>query len=401
MSNTNCYPWCSTSARPCSPTPRCSWTTCTPAISLPTERRPRRSAEQHRVAHDLRGRRRRGGLCRRRPRVRGRIHPVHGASGLHRAAQRPRVLEHRRSSARRVQLPGAVRHSPRACGSPAMAHLEDHVHPSEIGGGFGGKTTIYLEPLAAVLSRKSGRPVKLTMSRAEILRATGPASGGYVRVKIGVTTEGRITAVQAKFALEAGAFPGSHVNITCLCALGPYKLTNFRIDGYDVLVNKPSSHAYRAPGGPQGGFAVESLVDEICGEMGFDPAGLPRLERVGRRRFAGQWHSPQSSGQPGSDRSRPAPLTTGDRRSDRRRDDGGAAAWRRRLDQRHRHVNRRRPAQRRRHRDVARRIGRYRGTRTSVAMQAAETLGFRSRTSIQSCPTRTTSPTRTSPAGAA
>ena len=57
-----------------------------------------------------------------------------------------------------------------------------NVFPSEIGGGFGGKTTIYLEPLAAVLSRKSGRPVKLTMSRSDILRATGPAPG---RLRLG------------------------------------------------------------------------------------------------------------------------------------------------------------------------------------------------------------------------
>ncbi len=159
------------------------------------------------------------------------------------------------------------------------SELADHLHwpiskinvfPSEIGGGFGGKTTIYLEPLAAVLSRKSGRPVKLTMSRSEILRATGPAPGGYAWVKIGVTNEGRITAAQAMYAFDAGAYPGSAVGAACLCAFGPYKLTDFRIDGYDVVVNKPKSHAYRAPGAPQGEFAVDSLVDEICDEMGFD-----------------------------------------------------------------------------------------------------------------------------------
>ena len=145
-----------------------------------------------------------------------------------------------------------------------------NVFPSEIGGGFGGKTTIYLEPLAAVLSRKSGRPVKLTMSRSDILRATGPAPGGYAWVKIGITSEGRITAAQAMFAFEAGGYPGSAVGAACLCAFGPYKLTDFRIDGYDVVVNMPKSHAYRAPGAPQGEFAVDSLVDEICEEMGFD-----------------------------------------------------------------------------------------------------------------------------------
>ena len=146
-----------------------------------------------------------------------------------------------------------------------------NVRPMEIGGGFGGKTTIYLEPLAAILSQKSGRPVKLTMSRPEILRATGPAPGGIASIKIGVTNGGKITAAQAMYAFEAGGFPGSAVGAACLCAFGPYKLTDFRIDGYDVVLNKPKSHAYRAPGAPQGEFAVDSLVDEICVEMGFDP----------------------------------------------------------------------------------------------------------------------------------
>ena len=83
--------------------------------------------------------------------------------------------------------------------------------PAEIGGGFGGKTIVYLEPLALVLSRKSGRPVKMTMSREEVFRASGPTSGSSSTVKIGVTKDGRITAATGTFKLQAGALPGSPI----------------------------------------------------------------------------------------------------------------------------------------------------------------------------------------------
>src|SRR5260370_10878744 len=85
------------------------------------------------------------------------------------------------------------------------------VVPAEIGGGCGGKTTIYLEPLAVVLSQKTGHPVKLVMTRAEVLKASGPTSGSWMKVKMGATKDGRITAAEISLAFEAGAFPGSPV----------------------------------------------------------------------------------------------------------------------------------------------------------------------------------------------
>ena len=144
------------------------------------------------------------------------------------------------------------------------------VIPTEIGGGFGAKTTSYLEALAALLARKAGRPVKMTMDRTKTLLATGPTPGSYERVKIGVTKEGRITAAQAYIVFEAGAFPGSAITAGCLAAFAPYRLTSFRIEGFDVVVNKPKSTAYRAPGATQTEFAVESVVNEICERLGMD-----------------------------------------------------------------------------------------------------------------------------------
>ncbi len=164
------------------------------------------------------------------------------------------------------------------------------VIPLEIGGGFGGKNDVYLEPLAALLSKKSGhRPVRLTMSYAEVLSATGPTSGSYIRVKMGADATGRITAAEAYLAYEAGAFPGSPVTAGMGVLLGPYRIDNVLIDGYDVVVNKPKTAAYRAPGGTNAAFAAETVIDELCQKLGMDPLEFRLLNGVkeGDRRADG------------------------------------------------------------------------------------------------------------------
>lgn len=160
-----------------------------------------------------------------------------------------------------------------------------HVTPMEIGGGFGGKTTSYLEPLAALLSRKSGRPVKMNMDRDEVLKATGPTPGGYVRVKLGVTSAGIVKAGYAELAFDAGGFPGSVVGAGCKCVFAPYNMPNAKVVGYDVVVNKPKTHAYRAPGATHAEFASETVVDEICRELGLDPVEF-RLQNSAKE---GDW----------------------------------------------------------------------------------------------------------------
>jgi xanthine dehydrogenase molybdenum-binding subunit len=145
------------------------------------------------------------------------------------------------------------------------------VVPAEIGGGFGGKTTVYLEPVAALLSKKSGRPVKMVMTRAEVLRATGPTSGTKMKVKIGATRDGKITAGEVWLAYEAGAFPGSPFAPGAMCALGSYVVENLRIDSFDVVVNRPKVAAYRAPGAPASAFSCETVIDELAEKCGLDP----------------------------------------------------------------------------------------------------------------------------------
>ena len=145
------------------------------------------------------------------------------------------------------------------------------VIPTEIGGGFGAKITTYLEPVAAVLSKKSGRPVQVVMSRKDVFEGTGPTSASLMRTKIGATKDGKITAAQLWMAFEAGAYPGSPIGGGTLCATGPYNIANLLVDGYDVVCNKQKVQAYRAPGQPQGAFAVEPVIDELAEKLGIDP----------------------------------------------------------------------------------------------------------------------------------
>ena len=157
------------------------------------------------------------------------------------------------------------------------------VNYSEIGGGFGGKTKVYLAPIAAILSKKSnGRPVKIIMDRPSVFEATGPAPGGKVRVKIGVTNNGKITAAEAVIRYEAGAYPGSAVNAGAICIFACYEIPASRIDGYDIVVNKPKSAAYRAPGSPQAAFAIETVIDEICDEKDWDKIKF-RLDNAAKK----------------------------------------------------------------------------------------------------------------------
>lgn len=153
--------------------------------------------------------------------------------------------------------------------------------PAEIGGGFGGKTIVYLEPVALLLARKSGRPVKMVMSRDEVFRATGPTSGSKSTVKIGATKDGRIVAAQGTFYLQAGALPGSPIRGAVSCPFGPYDIPNVYSVGYDVLCNRSKVAAYRAPGAPIGAYAMECVLDEVAEALKIDPLEL-RLKNAAR-----------------------------------------------------------------------------------------------------------------------
>jgi CO/xanthine dehydrogenase Mo-binding subunit len=149
--------------------------------------------------------------------------------------------------------------------------------PAEIGGGFGGKTIVYLEPLATILSQKTGRPVKIVMNREDTMRATGPTSASTSTVKIGATNDGKIVAAQGTFYLQAGAFPGSPIRGATACAFGPYDLPNAFTLGYDVVSNRSKVAAYRAPGAPIGSYGVECVIDEIAEAIKMCPLEIRKI----------------------------------------------------------------------------------------------------------------------------
>ena len=147
------------------------------------------------------------------------------------------------------------------------------VTPAEIGGGFGGKTTIYLEPVAARLSEKSGRPVKIVMTRDEVLRATGPAPASKVRIKIGATNDGELIAADAWLGYAVGS-TNDMTGIVGVMSVASYKFPNLKLEAVGALTNTPKTAAYRAPAAPHVAFAVESVIDDIARELDMDPIDL-------------------------------------------------------------------------------------------------------------------------------
>ena len=174
----------------------------------------------------------------------------------------------------------------RLCGVPVS---KVKAIPMEIGGGFGAKLTMYMEPVAALLARKAGAPVKMSMNRTEVFEASGPTSGTYISVKLGASAEGKLTAASATLIFEAGAFPGSPVAGGAQCMMSAYDIPNAFVEGYDIVVNRPKTSAYRAPGSPAAAFAMETAIDELCEKLGMDPVEFRLLNssKEGVRRVTG------------------------------------------------------------------------------------------------------------------
>jgi len=168
------------------------------------------------------------------------------------------------------------------------------VTSSEIGGGFGGKTHVWIEPVALALSRKANRPVKMTMTREEVFRATGPTASTSMDIKIGATKDGRITAATAHIRYQDGAFPGIWGMLGGMTAFACYDLENCQAVGYDVLVNRPKVAAYRAPSAPMAAFGVESCMDLMAEKVGMSPVDfrIKNAAKEGTRASYGPTYGP-------------------------------------------------------------------------------------------------------------
>ncbi len=156
------------------------------------------------------------------------------------------------------------------------------VTASEIGGGFGGKTTVFIEPVALALSRKAGKPVKMVMNREEVFKASGPTVSSLTDVKIGMTKDGRITAAHAMLRYQGGAFPCGTIEFGLMSAFAAYDLDAVQAEGFNVMTNRPRQAAYRAPGAPVAIYPVEGVIDELCQILDLDPLEV-RLKNAARK----------------------------------------------------------------------------------------------------------------------
>lgn len=151
------------------------------------------------------------------------------------------------------------------------------VIPLEVGGAFGGKITVHVEPIAARLSQLCGRPVRIVISREEVMSGgSGPAAAARIDVRIGADAEGKLTAIEGRYVFDSGGIPGTPTTLLMQASAAPYQCANLHLEGIDIVTNKPRTEAYRGPGGIQAAFAMEQAVDELALTLDIDPLELRR-----------------------------------------------------------------------------------------------------------------------------
>ncbi|MCE1207206.1 MAG: molybdopterin-dependent oxidoreductase, partial [Spirochaetia bacterium] len=149
-----------------------------------------------------------------------------------------------------------------------------------VGGGFGGKAGIHIEPLTACLSRKAGgRPVKFQASREEEFTLLPCRSALTYKIKTGVAEDGRILAQKMEMFWDAGAYADYAVNVTRASgysASGPYEIPNASVDAYTIYTNKPYGTAYRGFGHVEFHWGIERHMDLVARVIGMDPLEFRR-----------------------------------------------------------------------------------------------------------------------------
>ncbi len=161
-----------------------------------------------------------------------------------------------------------------------VAPHEVRVIPMPVGGGFGGKVML-LESLLALLAQKVRRPLRLSLTRQQEFQVGRPAPAARFDIELGAKRDGTLTALRARYDYDNGATGGWHAGITGSFLGGTYRIPNFELTGFEVATNKTPVDAYRAPGGPQAYFALESAMDELATSLDIDPIEL-RLRNASR-----------------------------------------------------------------------------------------------------------------------
>ena len=170
----------------------------------------------------------------------------------------------------------------------ALLQIEDHrvrVVQTETGGGFGGKEEYpnILAGHAALLARKSGRPVKMVYDRTEDMLATTKRHPSIIHHRTGVTRDGRLLAMEIDVLMDGGAYVTlSPVVLSrgCIHAAGPYRCDHVRLEGRAVMTNTPPNGAFRGFGAPQTQFATEVHMDRIAEALGMDPVRLREINAL-------------------------------------------------------------------------------------------------------------------------
>jgi CO/xanthine dehydrogenase Mo-binding subunit len=146
------------------------------------------------------------------------------------------------------------------------------VVPLEVGGAFGGKIVIHGEATAVRLAQKCGRPVRLTLTREEVLQGgSGPAAGALIDVRVGADRAGHLIGIEGTYRMDAGGLPGMSPSLIMQASAAPYQCANLNLQGFDIVTNKPRTEAYRGPGGIQAAFAMEQAMDALCQQLAMDP----------------------------------------------------------------------------------------------------------------------------------
>jgi CO/xanthine dehydrogenase Mo-binding subunit len=146
------------------------------------------------------------------------------------------------------------------------------VVPLEVGGAFGGKIVIHGEATALRLAQKCGRPVRLALTREEVLQGgSGPAAGALIDVRVGADRAGHLIGIEGTYRMDAGGLPGMSPSLIMQASAAPYQCANLNLQGFDIVTNKPRTEAYRGPGGIQAAFAMEQAMDALSQQLAMDP----------------------------------------------------------------------------------------------------------------------------------
>ena len=149
-----------------------------------------------------------------------------------------------------------------------------------VGGKFGGKNEITAEPILALLSRKTGRPVKGIYTREDEFMSSTTRHPFIMDYKTGVSEEGKITSRKVRLVCDGGAYCSwseTTLGKACILSAGPYNIENLYVEAYAVYTNKTMTGAMRGFGAPQVCFAYESHMDDIARDLDIDPLQIRRI----------------------------------------------------------------------------------------------------------------------------